>query len=101
MGTMRGLPPRQKARIKRIRAERGIKAAIAAAGADNGLPQAEYKRPRKKRTLSPARLRALKLHGRYIGAIRSLPAAKRAKVKRIRAEKGVRAAIAAAERMAG
>jgi len=36
-----------------------------------------------------------------LGIIRGLPAAKRAKVKKVRAERGIRAAIQAAERMAG
>ncbi len=36
-----------------------------------------------------------------MGTMRGLPATKRAQVKRIRAEKGIRAAIAAAGRMAG
>jgi hypothetical protein len=31
MGTMRGLKPRQQARVKKIRAQKGIRAAIAAA----------------------------------------------------------------------
>ena len=54
---------------------------------------------RRRRTLSPARLRELKLQGKYIGTIRMLPAAKKAKVKRIRSEKGVRAAIAYARKL--
>src|SRR6267142_872587 len=55
---------------------------------------------RKRRALSPVRLRELKLQGKYIGTIRMLPAAKKAKVKKIRETKGVRAAIAYASRMA-
>jgi len=43
----------------------------------------------------------LKLQGKYMGTMRGLPPRKIAQVKRMRAEKGIRAAIAAAERMAG
>ena len=60
----------------------------------------EVGRTRKKRTLTPARRNALKLQGKYIGTIRMLPAAKKAKVKKIRDTKGVRAAIAYARRLA-
>jgi hypothetical protein len=52
-------------------------------------------------TLSPARRRALVLHGRYLGSIRGLKPRQRATVKKIRGAKGVGAAIAAARRMAG
>ncbi|HZC81236.1 MAG TPA: hypothetical protein VE222_05870 [Nitrospiraceae bacterium] len=55
---------------------------------------------RRRRALSPARRQALRLQGRYIGTIRMLPAAKKAKVKRVRDTKGVRAAIAYARRLA-
>jgi len=57
------------------------------------------KRSRKKPRLSRAQRAALKLQGKYMGTMRGLSPRKRAQVKRIRAEKGVRAAIAAAERM--
>jgi len=56
---------------------------------------------RKKPTLSTKQRAALKLQGKYMGTMRGLPASKRAKVKKVRAEKGIRAAIQAAERMAG
>jgi len=36
-----------------------------------------------------------------MGTMRGLPASKRAKVKKVRAEKGIRAAIRAAEKLAG
>jgi len=42
---------------------------------------------------------ALKLQGRYMGTLRGLKPRQRVKVKRIRAAKGIRAAIAAARRM--
>src|SRR2546425_5771939 len=66
----------------------------------NGTGPAEVRRNRKRRTLTPARRKALKLQGRYIGTIRMLSAGKKAKVKRIRDAKGVRAAIAYARKLA-
>jgi hypothetical protein len=56
---------------------------------------------RRKPQLTAERRRALKLHGQYLGSIRGLRSRQRAQVKRIRAAKGIRAAIAAARRMAG
>ena len=56
------------------------------------------KKPRRR--MSPARRAALKLHGKYLGTVRPLSKANRAKVKAIRAKSGVRAAIAAARRIA-
>jgi hypothetical protein len=54
---------------------------------------------RKKRRMSPARLAALRLNGRYMGHVRQLSKAQKASVKKIRAKSGVRAAIAAAKKM--
>ena len=56
--------------------------------------------PRKPR-LSRQQRAAQKLQGKYMGTMRGLSVRKRAAVKRIRAEKGIRAALAAARRMAG
>ncbi len=57
---------------------------------------------RKRRlTLSPKRLAQLKLHGQYIGLIRNLEPAQKAKVKAVNAKKGIREAIAMAKRLAG
>ena len=53
-----------------------------------------------KRKMTTARRAALKLHGQYLGTVRPLSKGSRAKVKAIRAKSGVRAAIAAARRMA-
>ncbi len=53
-----------------------------------------------KRRMSPARSAALKLHGRYLGHIRTLPKASKAKVKAIREKSGVHAAINAAKKLA-
>jgi len=49
-----------------------------------------------KRRMSPARRAALKLHGRYLGHVRTLSKGARAKVKAIREKSGVQTAIEAA-----
>jgi hypothetical protein len=67
----------------------------------NGHATARPTRRGRVLKLTPARRRALKLQGTYIGTIRTLKPALKAKVKQIRAEKGIRAAIAAARGMAG
>jgi hypothetical protein len=51
--------------------------------------------------LRSAQRRVLKLQGAYTGTMRGLKPRQRSQVKKIRAAKGVRAAIAAARRMAG
>ena len=56
---------------------------------------------RRKLRLSPQRLAQLKVQGQYIGLIRNLKPAHKAKVKATRAAKGMRAAIAVAKRLAG
>ena len=43
----------------------------------------------------------LKLQGKYMGTMRGLKPRQRATMKKLSAEKGIRAAIAAARRMAG
>jgi hypothetical protein len=55
---------------------------------------------RVKRRVSAARRAAMKAQGRYLAAIRRQPKAARAKIKAIREKSGVKAAIAAAKRMA-
>ena len=92
MGTMRGLSAAKRAKVKNARAAKGIKAAIAAAA---------RKRPCGKPRLSAQLRTDFERYGKYMGTMRGLPARKRAQVKRIRAEKGIRAAIAAARKMAG
>ena len=66
---------------------------LAAAGANGS-------QPRRRRRLTPAQRAALKLQGRYMGTMRGLKPTQKAKVKRIRAQRGIRAAIAAARRLA-
>ena len=70
-----------------------------AAAVDGVARQARRPRSRRKPRLTPSRHAALRLQGKYIGSIRGLPPRKKAKVKKIRAERGVRAAIAAARRL--
>jgi hypothetical protein len=55
---------------------------------------------RARGPISPKRRAAMRDHGRYMGAISRLSAAKRAEVKKVRAAKGVEAAIARAQRLA-
>jgi len=54
---------------------------------------------RRKPRLSPDQRRALKLQGQYMGTMRGLKPTDRAKIKKIRASRGIRAAIAAARKM--
>jgi hypothetical protein len=61
----------------------------AAARAPRGVAIA----PRRKLNLTPKRKADLKLQGQYIGHMRMLPAKQQARVKALRAQKGVRAAI--------
>ncbi|HEY3177155.1 MAG TPA: hypothetical protein VGK94_15485 [Candidatus Polarisedimenticolia bacterium] len=67
--------------------------------ARTAAPTAGEKQIRRKPRLTLATRAALKLQGRYMGTMRGLPATKRAIVKKVRAEKGIRAAIVAARRM--
>ena len=57
-------------------------------------------KPRRKLKLMPARLKALRLHGRYLGYMRQLKSRAKAEVRALRAKKGVRAAIARARKLA-
>jgi len=63
------------------------------------LSRARRGRRKAKRKVSAARRAALKLHGRYLGLVRTLPKAAKAKIKAIREKSGVKAAIAAAKRL--
>lgn len=56
---------------------------------------------RRRPRLTADHRRALKLQGKYMGTMRGLKAAQRARVKKVRAEKGIKAAIAEAVRLAG
>ena len=63
-------------------------------------PAGNGKTTRRPPSLTAKQRAALKLQGKYMGTMRGLPAAKRAMVKKVRAEKGIRAAIAEARRIA-
>jgi len=76
---------------------RSLGSALAAAESVNGASSRET---RRKPRLSLAQRRALKIQGKYMGTMRGLKPRQRAQVKKIRTAKGVRAAIAAARRMA-
>jgi hypothetical protein len=52
-----------------------------------------------RRPISAKRRAAMRVQGRYMGAIRLLTAAQRTQIKRLRAEKGAKAAIAAARKV--
>ena len=56
------------------------------------VPRGKQPRTRKLH-LTPERMAALKLQGKYIGHMRMLPARQQARVKALRVTKGVRAAI--------
>jgi hypothetical protein len=56
-------------------------------------------RVRRKPRLNAKRRRSLKLQGQYMGTMRGLPARQKARVKRVRKEKGIRAAIVEAKRL--
>jgi hypothetical protein len=58
-------------------------------------------KPRRKLKLLPSRLKALRLHGRYIGYLRHLKPRAKAEVRALRAKKGVRAAIKKAKKLIG
>jgi hypothetical protein len=67
------------------------------ASAAGGLGAA---RPRRRRPLSPERLAALKEQGQYMGYLRGLKPRQKVQVKTMRVDKGIRAAIALARKLA-
>jgi hypothetical protein len=71
-------------------------AAVPALGAERTA--AAESRSARRRPSAKARA-ARKAQGRYLGAVRLLSAANRAKVKAIREKKGIRAAITAAKKL--
>jgi len=68
-------------------------------GAGRGASSERAPKKRKLK-LSPERRAALMLQGSYIGHLRNLKPRQKAQVKALRAEKGMRAAIAMAKRLA-
>jgi hypothetical protein len=71
---------------------------VSEAGRPAASPQTQAKRApsRSRGPISPKRRAAMRDQGRYMGAISRLSASKRAEVKKVRAAKGVEAAIALA-----
>ncbi|HKY32460.1 MAG TPA: hypothetical protein VJV23_07995 [Candidatus Polarisedimenticolia bacterium] len=63
------------------------------------LPTSPEQKTRRRPRLSAQRRQALKLQGKYMGMMRGMRPASRAKLKKIRTEKGIEAAIAAAEKI--
>jgi hypothetical protein len=62
-------------------------------------PRAKGVPSRTRGAISAKRRAAMRIQGRYMGAISRLSAAKRAEVKKVRVTKGVDAAIALAQRL--
>jgi hypothetical protein len=56
--------------------------------------------PRHRVKLTPARLKALRLHGRYLGYIRRLEPKEKAQAKALREKMGVEAAVKKAKKLA-
>ena len=95
---------REVASVRRsLRAlERALKRlAVAQVGASRNGAAAVAAKPRRKIKLSPARLKALRLHGRNLGYMRQLKSKAKAEVRVLRARKGVKAAIKRARKLAG
>ena len=79
-----------KSKIKKYRKQRR----------DGNVTHATAAKPvAKKAKLSPTALRARKLQGQYLGALKSLAGADRAKVKQMAKEKGVAEAVKLAKTM--
>lgn len=81
-----------------------LRARLASLGEGSGNGRRRGRRQKTKtrkstKRISKAQLTARQAQGRYLGAIRRLSPAARAKVKAIHEKSGVRAAIAAAKRM--
>ena len=58
-------------------------------------------RPHPSQNPSPARLKTMRLQGRYLGSIRHLKSKAKVEVRALRAKKGVTAAIKRARELAG
>lgn len=81
--------------LRQIMRSLGRLAPLLAAGQTTNRQQ-----PRRKMQITPTRRAALKLQGRYLGYMRQLRPPQKAKVKKIRAARGIRSAIAEAKRLA-
>ena len=86
--------------LRRLDSElRGLLPAIAKAAAP-AMNSAGASPGRRKPKLSRERRRALQIHGQYLGRIRTLKPSLKSRVKKVKAAKGYRAAIALAKRLA-
>ncbi|MBZ5640688.1 MAG: hypothetical protein LAO51_18270 [Acidobacteriia bacterium] len=81
--------------------DRSLGRLVALANGDGRGGSADREPQKLKLKLSPQRRAALKLQGQYMGYLRNLKPRQKALVKALRKEKGFRAAIAMARRMAG
>jgi hypothetical protein len=104
-GYLRGFTGVTRERIRAINASEGAAAALAemrkllksAAPAVKATAKAATTKAApapKKLNMTPARKAALKTQGQYIGLIRGLPAAQKAKMKALAAKSGMAAAVA-------
>lgn len=96
--------PRRSSNATQIQAIRRSLAAIEKALKRLGRPPAAgatgVRRRRRRLKLSPQRLAALKLQGRYMGYLRNLKPRQKTQVKTLKASKGFPAAISLAKRLA-
>jgi hypothetical protein len=69
-------------------------------GAKLGRAKTAEKGSRRKKPVSAARRKQMAEHGAYLGSVRPLSKANRAKVKAIRQRSGIQAAIAHAKKLA-
>jgi hypothetical protein len=89
---------RYRKRIAQLRAE------LAHLGGDGPFPgptraKRSTSRAARPKRISPKRRKAMRQQGVYLAAVRPLKPSDRAKVKAVRQEKGLKAAMAAAKRM--
>ena len=68
--------------------------------AERGSGRATAAKPRRKLTITPKRRAQLKLQGAYMGFMRQLKPAQRARVRAVKEKRGFEAAIALEERIA-
>jgi len=98
LALIRRIPAGKRARFGLIAKEKGREAAIRAMQSEVGgssTPAAKVagKRRRRAAKLTAQQLASRQLQGRYLGLIRQIPAAQRARFKKIVKEKGREAAI--------
>ena len=89
----------QSARAAMRRIDRTLAVLAALARSDRGRSTSAG--PSRKLNLSPARRRALKLQGRYLGYMRQLKPAQKARVRAAKQARGMHVAIALAKQLAG